>query len=174
MFITMKAKIVLILTLLALNTFALAENGCPNGESPIGPRSDANPLGCIIDHDLNRQQAQPEQPQAPRGRWETRWGAIATDAVAGTLAGVVNFSSKQSAQKAAFTQCKANGGENCLVRIAFYNQCAVIASGDTFHTSQSAGTVKIASDIALQECAYKTNNCKIYYSDCSPPVWISY
>ena len=153
---------------------AVAQNGCPYGESPIGPRSQANPLGCIIDHQLNQSQAQPEQPPAPRGHWETRWGAIATDAVAGTLAGAVNFSSKQSAQKAAFAQCKANGGENCLVRIAFYNQCAVVAWGDTAHTWQSSGTAKTASDIALQKCAKKTNNCKIYYSNCSPPVWISY
>ena len=172
----MKTRLFLLLCLMTCSSMAVAENGCPYGESPIGPRSEANPLGCVIDHDLNRPQVQPEQPQPPRGHWETRWGAIAMSSSGViTYAGVVKFLSKQSAQKAAIAQCKANGGgKSCKVGLAFYNQCGVIASGDTATVMQGGATIEIASGMGLKKCSNDTTNCKIYYSDCSPPVWMSY
>lgn len=92
-----------------------------------------------------------------------------------TYAGVVNFLSKQSAQKVAIAQCKANGGgKSCKVGLAFYNQCGVIASGDTATVMQGGATIEIASGMGLKKCSNDTTNCKIYYSDCSPPVRILY
>lgn len=160
------------MVLLCGNQIVAAEGGCPPGMYPPNP---ADTSICYPFPDQQAQTSAQQQPQAPSGRWETRWGAIATDNVAGAFAGVVNFSSKQVAQKAAVTQCKVNGGgENCKTLLTYYNQCSAIAAGDTAHTAQGAETIKVASELALQKCSNKTANCKIYYSDCSPPVWISY
>lgn len=167
----MKIKALLLLVLLCCVETVGAEGGCPAGMYPPNP---SNTSVCYPFPE-SQSSAPVQSPAKPQGRWETRWGAIATDTLAGAFAGVVNFSSKQSAQNAAVSQCKTNGGgKNCKIRIAFYNQCAVIASGNTFHSWQSSGTAETASGIALQKCAYKTNNCKIYYSGCILPVWISY
>lgn len=170
----MKMKLFLLLCLLIPSYTAVAENGCPNGESPIGPRSEGNPLGCIIDHDLQRSQVQSEQPQAPRGHWETRWGAIATDAAKGKLGGVTNHKNKQAATQAALKQCYARGGKDCKVRLTYYNQCAAMAWGDTKHGGGGRDTLEEANLSALQRCSEVTANCKVVYNACSNPVWISY
>jgi hypothetical protein len=171
----MKTKLFLLVCLLIPSYVAVAEGGCPSGESPIGPRSDANPLGCIIDHDLNRPQAQPEQPQAPRGHWETRWGVIVTDNVKGKLAGVTNHPSKSSATKAAMAECYAQGGgKDCKVSLTYYNQCAAVAWGEEAYSTRGRDLLEEANRSAMEGCNKSTTNCKIVYNACSNAQWISY
>jgi hypothetical protein len=67
------AKMLFAVCLLSISGTSSATNGCPYGESPTGPRSDANPLGCVPDPQADNN----GQPAQPSGRWETRWGAIA-------------------------------------------------------------------------------------------------
>ena len=151
------------MSLLALSDIAFAEGNCPDGMVPI-------PNGCMPTHDTVTAASAPAQP---RGRWETRWGAIATDNVIGSFGAVTDFVSKRQAQKAAIVQCKTNGGgKTCKSSISYYNQCAVIAWGDDSNHVQGAETIKIASDIAIQKCSTRTANCKIVYSACSLPVWV--
>ena len=156
---------------------AVAENGCPYGESPIGPRSQANPLGCIIDHQLNPLQAQPEQSPAPRGHWETRWGAIAIDGVKGKVGGVTNQKSKQAATRAALKVCYSRGeggNKDCKIHLVYYNQCATVAWGNDMYTSSGRGSLEEADRDTLQRCSEVTANCKVVYNACSNPVWVSY
>jgi hypothetical protein len=165
----MNAKTFLVLGLLSMSGTAFAANGCPYGESPTGPRSDGNPLGCVPDPQADTN----AQPAQPSGRWETRWGAIATHNKVGTLGAVTNFASKREAKKAALAECKATGGSaDCQILITYYNQCAVVAWGDSYVLAQGKETIPAATQLGLSRCGEKTTNCKIVYAECSLPVWV--
>jgi len=108
-------------------------------------------------------------PPNPGPQWATRWGAIATDGANSRLGGAENLSSKRRAQKAAIGVCKKNGGTKCKVLHAYYNQCGVLAWGDDWAQTYSAGTIEKATEMAIQQCLTKTANCKVFYSGCSYP-----
>ena len=151
---------------MGLSSAAFAENGCPDGMTPFQNGGDPTPKCYPI------QGGQNTAPAQPRGRWQTRWGAIATDKVNGFFGAVTDYANKREAKKAAIAQCKANGGSACEFKLSYYNQCAVIAWGDSSYSIQSKETVNAASQLALPQCSESTNNCKIVYADCSLPVWI--
>ena len=173
----MKTRLFLLFCFMTCSSMAVAENGCPYGESPIGPRSEANPLGCVIDHDLNRPQVQPEQPPAPRGHWETRWGAIAIDSVKGKLGGAINHRSKQAAEKAALTKCYSRGGggnKDCKLHLTYYNQCAAVAWGDNKYSGSGRDVLEEANQDAMQRCSKASASCMLVYNACSNAQWISH
>ena len=134
----MKIEALFLLGLLSVSNIAFAEGGCPPGTYPANPPATniCNPFPG------NENNGQPQQPQ---GRWETRWGAIATDKVNGFFGAVTDYANKREARKAALAQCKANGGSACVFKLSYYNQCAVIAWGDSSYSIQSKETVKAAS-----------------------------
>ena len=144
---------------------------CPPGHQPAGSPTSGNPSGCVP-----YASGDTSQPQTPQGRWITRWGAIAIGSTAsgGGVGISKDMPSKRQAGKVALLQCEATGGgSECKINILhYYNQCAVIAWGDSFSNVQSAETIQIASSVAMQKCSAKTDNCKIYYSDCSLPEWV--
>jgi hypothetical protein len=146
------------------------ETGCPNGETATGPRSPANPLGCVPNP-----QAQNNQPAQPRGRWEARWGSIAIGSTSngGGVGFSTNMIAKRQANKVALAACKADGGGGkCSVKLSYYNQCAVIAWGDTQYVAQSKESIDAATQLAISRCSKVTTNCKIVYAECSLPVWV--
>ena len=149
--------------------FFISDNAisCPDGYQPAGTSAYGNPDGCVPYPDSTQNKA-----QAPQGRWETRWGAIATDGSSTAVGTVIGVQSKQAAVKAAITQCRAKGGKACKSILSYYNQCAVIVTGDKQHLAQSAATVKEASDIGMNKCSALDTNCSVYYAECSPPEWI--
>lgn len=144
---------------------ASAEGNCPDGYYPIGG-GNAGWEGCAA-----YQTAPGAPPPDPGPQWSTRWGAIAVDSVAGRFGGTEGHSNARRAKKAAVAACKKNGGsKQCKVLgNAYFNQCGVLASGDTRSSGYSAGTVEQATDLALRECSELTSNCKIYYTGCSYP-----
>lgn len=159
----MKILIALILFLVGSNAFA-----CPAGYQPAGSPTAGNPSGCVPYPDGQQSQ----QPQQPQGRWETRWGAIATDGASAAVGTIIGVKSKKNAVKAAIAQCRAKGGKACKSILSYYNQCAVIVTGDKQHLAQSAATIKEASQIGMNKCSALDSNCSVYYADCSPPEWI--
>jgi Domain of unknown function (DUF4189) len=143
-----------------------AQTQCGQGEIQSGGTPEAGYVFCTP--------IEPEKPNtAPTGPtgplFETRWGAIAFDNVHGKYAGVDNQTSKSRAEKAARRLCKANGGAECKVLIAYHDQCGVMASGDSYTTTQSGPDVNEAADQAVYRCSLKSANCKPYYAGCSPP-----
>jgi hypothetical protein len=163
----MRNKLILLICLFGFNASASAENSCPEGMTPFQNGGDPTPKCYPI------QGSQSASATQPRGRWETRWGAVATDRIIGSYGVAKNASTKRKAEKGAVTHCKRNGGgENCTVIVRYYNQCAAIAWGDAAHTSQSAENIEVASQLAFQKCSEKTSNCKVVYADCSLPVWV--
>jgi len=161
-----KFKLLFACCLLGFGNNAFAENGCPDGMTPFQNGNDPTPKCYPI------QDGQSAAPTQPRGRWLTRWGAIATDKVNGFFGAVTDYANKRDAKKAAIGQCKTNGGSLCEFRLAYYNQCAVIAWGDSSLSIQGKETVKAASELALPQCSKASNNCKIVYADCSLPLWV--
>jgi Domain of unknown function (DUF4189) len=163
-----KAKHFLLFCAVILSDSAFAENGCPDGMTPFQNGSDPAPKCYSIQGD--------SAPAQPRGRWETRWGAIAigSTATGGGVGVARDMSTKRQAEKTAVSQCMATGGGALCKKyvLRYYNQCAVIAWGDTSPVMQGAETIEIASQIAMEKCKARTKNCKIWYSDCSPPVWV--
>ncbi len=162
----MKTKLFLLLNLLAFSNVAFPENGCPDGMAPFQNGNDPVPKCYPI------QGGQNSAPTQQNGRWETRWGAVATDGLRAVTGTVVNVKSKRQAVKMAMSQCRAKGGKSCKPILSYYNQCAVIVSGDKQHTAISAATVNEATKMGINECSPIDTNCRVHYAECSPAVWI--
>ncbi|WP_157754052.1 DUF4189 domain-containing protein [Lysobacter capsici] len=108
----------------------------------------------------------------PKPVWADQWGAFAIDVSTG-IGVSKNMPNKRKAEKAALAQCKKKGGEHCKVKIAFYNQCAVIVSGDTGHNAASAASIERATELSMETCIKSgDSNCELYFSECSFPVRI--
>jgi hypothetical protein len=102
-------------------------------------------------------------------KWETRWGAIATDAEHAKLGVVIAASNKRMAELGALEDCKNKGGSNCKLQLSYYNQCAAMVVGDRVMNTGSAATLEEAKQMGLSECQKDDSNCRVYYSGCSLP-----
>jgi Domain of unknown function (DUF4189) len=161
----MRTRAIALILLLFTSFFVRAEGNCPDGYYPIGG-GNAGWEGCAA-----YQTAPGAPPPDPGPQWSTRWGAMAVDATTGRFGGAEGHSSARLAKKGAIAACKKNGGtKQCKVMgNPYFNQCGVLASGDTRSNGYSAGTIEEATNLALRECSQHTNNCKIYYTGCSYP-----
>ncbi|MEI2429439.1 DUF4189 domain-containing protein [Lysobacter yananisis] len=102
--------------------------------------------------------------------WKTQWGAIATDGSSAALGTAIEASSKRIAERAALKLCKEDGGKNCKIKLAYYNQCASLISGDRLFFVQSAETREEAVSDGLDRCRHAGDTgCSEHYSGCSLP-----
>ena len=163
-------KKLVLFSLLSASGVAYAEHGCQNGFIPV---NQGNGQTCVADYNLpywkNQSTATPAQ-MSPR--WQTTWGAFATDASSAVLGASVGMANKRKAEKSALARCREKGGKNCEVDVAFYNQCAVLVTGDSVYNTSRAATIDEASRLGIAECEREDVNCRVYYSDCSLPVRI--
>jgi Domain of unknown function (DUF4189) len=172
----MKIKLFLLLCLLMFSQACFANNGCPSGYYFTGRMIQGQGVSypeCAPD-----QQAQAptqQQPPAPRGHWETRWGAIAIDNIKGRLGGVTGHKSRSSATKAAMAECYVQGGgKDCKVKLTYYNQCAAVAWGEESYVAAGRDLLEEADRFATESCSKATPNCQVVYNACSNAQWISY
>ncbi len=99
-------------------------------------------------------------------QWSSRWGAIAT--ASGGILGVANDAgSRAKAEKAALKQCKAKGGQGCLIDLSFGNQCGALAWGDNYSYAFSSPDLAIAEAESVKSCSMKAEGCRVFYSACS-------
>jgi Domain of unknown function (DUF4189) len=170
----MRTKLLLLFCLLVFSQACFANNGCPAGYYFTGRMIQGQGVSypeCAPDV----QQPQQQQPPAPRGHWETRWGAIALDPVKGKLGGVTNYSNKSSVTKAAMAECyRQGGGKDCKLSMTYYNQCAAVAWGHDGYGYSGRDILEEANQDALQRCGKVTTNCELVYNACSNAEWISY
>lgn len=163
---------VLLGLLLLLGSAVHAEGNCPPGYYPIGtPQGQAGPQGCapIPGHTNNQQQAHPQ----PLPQWASRWGAVATDGVDGSLGAITGAPSRSEAEKLAMADCQSKGGSRCKVDVSYRNGCAAMVVGNGGYNVESAAKVNQAVQLSMNICnkAGRTN-CHVYYSACSLPVRI--
>lgn len=126
-------------------------------------------------YNVDRQQRSPVQPPPrPSGYWEKTWGAIAPSPKGGVLGAAVGAKSKLDAESLALADCKAKGGADCQVQIAYQNQCAVMVLGDKVFNLSSAASIQEAATSGLQRCSKEDTNCRVYYSACTEPVFYHY
>jgi hypothetical protein len=147
-----------------VSTQAFAEGGCPAGMLPT-QSGDGQFVGCAPAPGSGGD----TYPADSGPQWSKRWGAIAVDNLVGKFGGMDGFGSKRSAQKAAIAECKKNGGRKCKVFLAYYNQCGVLAAGDSFSATFRGPEINATAQRAIELCSARTSNCKPYYAGCSYP-----
>ena len=144
--------------------------GCPAGTYPW---SGNGVFTCLPDPNYNQQQPQPPPPTpSPKGKWQTRWGAIATDGIRGTLGTASDMQTKASAEKTAIEDCRNKGGTQCVLNVSYGNACGAMFVGDHGFSVNTGDTVDEANNAARQACSAKDQNCHAYYSNCSKPALV--
>lgn len=118
--------------------------------------------------------SQQQAPQQPTGEWRTTWGAIATDNVKGVLGSVVERASKNDASNAALAECRSKGGADCKVDLAYFNQCAAVVVGAKEYRLYGAATVDEAAQRGLNVCNKSDSNCRVYFTECSKPIFVRF
>lgn len=120
-------------------------------------------------------QDDPVEPRSPQIdvaplQLPSLWGAIAIDpqSAAGGVGVSSGMPSRRVAEITALRQCReTGGGPTCRVEVSYGNQCAALAWGDHYYHTAYGPSVDEASEIALRGCSRRTENCKIYYSNCT-------
>lgn len=145
-------------------------------QCPAGIPAGNNPL-CLPPDNPNSPYHQPDSgasaaPSTPAIRWADRWGAIAVDKSQQSVGIGVSemMTSERKAKASAIGDCRAKGGTQCKVVLAYYNQCGVLVAGDAGYTSMGSSTAEKAAKLGMEQCV-KTglSNCRVYYSACSFP-----
>ena len=84
----------------------------------------------------------------------------------------VGAKSKHEAKRLAMADCMAKGGGGaCKVDVTYHNQCAAMVLGENTYSWARAATVEEATEIAFKDCIVGNNNCRVYYSACTEPVF---
>ncbi|WP_266169273.1 DUF4189 domain-containing protein [Dyella subtropica] len=143
---------------------AHAEGGCPPGQIPYSG-TDIGSCGPIPGYN---QQQQPQAPAVPPPRWESRWGAIATDEPHGIVGASRNGLSEKAAKHDAIADCKSKGGVTCTMQISYSNGCGVLLVGDKTFNLNAGSTETIAVQKAMDVCKAGNASCQVYFTSCSP------
>lgn len=116
----------------------------------------------------------------PEPVWEARWGAIAVatrkkDGVNELGEGIEGLGiarhmvSEESAQQHAMQDCQLHG-DGCKLKLTYRNQCGVVVWGASRAAFSSGPTIDVAESIAMKNCSESSEDCKLYYYDCSYSV----
>ena len=163
----------LLFSLLLLSSVTHADGECPPGMFPTNPSGTQGPVGCAPIPGYEQQQGQQQTPQAPPPQWTSRWLAIATDSVKGTLGTATDMPNRENAERAAIKDCQTKGGMQCKLDVSYSNGCAAMVVGDGGYNSNGAATVDAAVQLGMKVCTSAGHTkCHLYYSTCSLPVRI--
>ena len=161
----MKRAFLLLLGCFALGHATAQELLCPGTGIPM-----SRDPGCMTP---NYNNTPPPVPQQPAGEWITRWGAIGGNAPKGILGVSTGMPTEQAAIQAALADCRSKGGgSGCKLDISYYNQCAVLVTGNKLYNTSSAATVEQAAAKSLAVCQKADVNCRVHYSACSLPEFV--
>ena len=143
-----------------------AEGGCPPGQYP---QQGQGWQSCVPISGYDQGQG---QTQARPGQWLSRWLAFAADSNKGILGVSLDRGSKEDAENLAIADCKAKGGDECLIDANYSNGCVAMFVGDTIRGTQGGATQAEAESAAMEHCNTRTSSCRIYFSACSFPILI--
>ena len=68
--------------------------------------------------------------------------------------------------------CKAKGGTQCVLDVAYDNSCAAMVVGDNGYSIRTGSTKEEAVDFATKACSAANQNCHAYYTNCAQPQLI--
>ena len=156
-----------ILLAMAALTGVAHGQGCPAGTYPS---SGSGVFTCLPMTGTQQSPSAPQQPVLPPAKWESRWGAVATDGVKGALGVVTGMKSRAAAESIALEDCKAKGGTECILDVAYDNSCVAMSVGDKGYSVKTGQTLEEAIANATNACGASDTNCHTYYSNCSLPV----
>lgn len=171
----MSLRTLLAATLLLCSSNSHAEYGCQTGFVPV---NQAGRHVCVADYNLPswRSGAQNGSAQrAPAKKWHKTWGAVVMDDAKGIVGVSEGKLKKEDALKDAMQSCVRDGGQQCEVVTAYFNQCVAIAwpsvlgSESITSTSRSEGRAK---DLSMKRCRLLGNGaeCKLVYAACTDAV----
>ena len=162
----MKARWLPTLALFSISGLAHAEGGCPSGMIPHHG-TDITSCGPIPPGYYSNDNSVIPRSAELSVRWTDTWGAITVVNALSKVGVVTDQPSKRAAEKTAAADCRAQGGANCIVKLAYHNQCAVIVWGDQGYNIAVAATVDEATGIGMKTCDKADANCQVFYACCS-------
>ena len=157
-----------LLGLLIFHMPAHAEGGCPPGMIPYSG-TDINSCGPIPP---GYYQQASQIPNTPSPRWESRWGAIATDAPKGIIGSSSAALSEKDAGAKAIADCKSKGGATCTLKATYANGCGVLLVSDKAFNVNWGPTEAVAIQKGMEVCKTGGSGCRVYFSSCSPAAQI--
>lgn len=104
-----------------------------------------------------------------RVKWAEQWGAIVIDETTGDTGTIKGRASKSEAVRDATRDCEMYGATHCELMVAYYNQCAAIATTHHRFSWGRAGTEEQAKQEAVRSCETDSSQCEVAYSACSLP-----
>lgn len=156
------------LVLMLQVTSIVHAQGCPAGTYAW---SGNGVFTCLPDPSY-QQPNQQQQQAAQTMKWADRWEALATDANTGTLGASSGMVSRSAAEKQALDDCRAKGGSDCKIQISNANGCMAMVLGDNLFNVQDGNSESEAVEKSMKQCKSADKNCKVFYSNCSPPELI--
>lgn len=96
-------------------------------------------------------------------------GAIVIDETTGDTGTIKGRASKSEAVRDATRDCEMYGATHCELMVAYYNQCAAIATTHHRFSWGRAGTEEQAKQEAVRSCETDSSQCEVAYSACSLP-----
>ncbi|ASW45329.1 MULTISPECIES: DUF4189 domain-containing protein [Xanthomonas] len=162
-----------LLFLMIVGIPAMAEQGCPPGQYPIGGQGVA---ACAPIPQGSSQETAPAP--RPLGKWIKTWGAVALDGE-GTVGVDYGKLSKREAQKGAIASCVKAGGKECRDWATYHNQCAAVAEPYKDGISV-AGKLQFVGNAELEEAkaeaekkcnSVNNNSCRVIYSNCTEQIF---
>ncbi|MCC8535825.1 DUF4189 domain-containing protein [Xanthomonas axonopodis pv. poinsettiicola] len=175
--IEMKLCNICLLLLLSIAFSAMAEQGCPPGQYPIGGQ------GVAACAPIPQGSQENQQSPRPTGKWIKTWGAVSLDkSDVGALGVSVGKLSKREAQQDAIAGCIKAGGKNCKDWAAYENQCAAVAepykdgrsSAGSLHFRTGASPEDIQREVKNICSSENNGECRVIYTACSEPIFHRY
>ena len=158
-------------TIFAAGFILIAFMGNAAAQCPAGVPPSPNcvpPDGPGWRHNMPAPSTQPPPP--PRPVWKSTWGAIAADGPNAALGAASGAKSKRAAEQFALKQCRERGGKQCVLDASYFDQCAVMVTGDKNYIVQTAASIERATDLAMGRCNEKDTGCRVLHTDCSLPI----
>ncbi|WP_260303022.1 DUF4189 domain-containing protein [Xanthomonas sp. 3307] len=154
------------LFLLAISFFStdvMAQTRCPTGVQAGGAQ-------CLPDDEDSG-------PARPTGEWIKTWGALVSSNQGHGAWTSTGKTTEDAARQDALGKCRSTGASDCVVDMAYFNQCVAVAgsNGSGAGSIDTGKNESVASQRALDSCQKKSGfKCSVMYTDCTKPIFVKY
>ncbi|WP_029413382.1 DUF4189 domain-containing protein [Paracidovorax oryzae] len=142
---------------------AAAQTRCPSGVQAGGAQ-------CLPDDEA-------AAPPRPTGEWVKTWGAMVSSNAGRGAWTSSGKTTEEAARQDALGKCRATGVRDCVVDMAYFNQCAAVAgaNGGKAGSIDTGKDESVASQRAVESCEKKAGSkCSVLFVECSRPLFVKY